>query len=38
MYPTDEHLDALFALAQRKHLNALSTALHQRYPGVQNRT
>lgn len=31
--PVDEHLAALAALAARKNLKALSTALRQRYPG-----
>jgi ribulose 1,5-bisphosphate carboxylase large subunit-like protein len=31
--PIDEHLDALAALARRKNLKALNTALEQRYPG-----
>ena len=31
--PRDEHLPALAALAERKNLGALRTALRQRYPG-----
>lgn len=32
--PVERHLDALFALAERKKLAALSTALRQRYPNL----
>ncbi len=34
--PTEEHLTALISLARSRHLDALTEALRQRYPGLES--